>query len=645
MALQERVGQELRGFLGVNLRRDRMNLEDLELAKAINADLHTQPGTIVLRLDRTKQFSTALADLVIRRLARINGKRYQVAGQSVYRDQTKIIDGLLSANLFTTMIPVRPLNDTTLWVFIADDAVMRMHNASTVTRAWGLTAPANAPTTQVGIISGPTGTYTAVTTEIRFDGTKVAHESNPSPTPSSVTLTAEALAIGDIRHPTDAQVNGFGIYRTVAAGTTHLLDARVAIPSQTAASVTFPWEAGARSGIQLQWSVDIGGSQRGTQGWEPSASTSSEDANGSRGTYLWERDVQASVTTQTNRWAYGSTIADSALGAAAETDNVAAPLASWCTEFQEHVFLCRDAANPHYLWFSKRFRPESFPTDNFIEIGHPDDPLQCALPLAGMLGVFARRTKYRVTGNSTSGFVATEAISGRGTPAALAALKMERGIVFLARDGVFLTNLIQPDEELSEPIAPFFFNETVNGFSPLNWDAVGTACAAYWKGRYYLAAPTGSATTPNGIAVLSVTTKKWYFYDHPARSLFTEEDTDDLTAGFTDGFVYVLEDGAANSVALDCETKDVFGVSPHVRKMFLWARTDIETNGATVTVELYVDGVLKRTVSVTGSRTRKLIAFPEGSLGYAWRVRFRYTGTTRVRVYGAGVIALPLEAA
>ena len=644
MPLQERVGQELRGFLGVNLRRDRMNLEDLELAKAINADLHTQPGTIILRLDRTKQFSTALADLVIRRLARINSKRYQVARRSVYRDQTNIINGLLSANLFTTLMPFRPLNDTAIWAFIADDAVMRKDNG-TVVRTWGLTAPANAPTSQLGIISGPTGAYTAVTTEIRFDGTKVAHESNPSPTPSSVTLAAEALAIGDIRHPTDAQVNGFGVYRTVAAGTIHLLDARVAIPSQTAASVTFPWEAGARSGIQLQWSVDIGSSQRGSQGWEPTGTSSSEDANGRRGTYLWERDVQASVTTQTNRWAYGSTIADSALGAAVETDNDPPPLASWCTEFQEHAFLCRDAANQHYLWFSKRFRPESVPTANFLEVGNPDDPLQCALPLTGLLGVLARRTKYRVTGNSISGFNATEAISARGTPAGQAALKTERGIVFVARDGVFLTNLIQPDEELSENIAPLFFGETVNGLSPINWDAASTMAATVWKGRYYLAIPTGTNTAPDLIAVLSVTTKKWYFYDHPARSLFVEEDTDDLVAGFTDGFVYILEDGATNSVALDCETKDVFGVSPHLRKMFLWARTDIETNGATVTVELYVDGVLKRTVSVTGSRTRKLIAFPEGSLGYAWRIRFRYTGTTRVRVYGAGVIALPLEAA
>ena len=68
---------------------------------------------------------------------------------------------------------------------------------------------------------------------------------------------------------------------------------------------------------------------------------------------------------------------------------------SWVTEFQGHLFMCRDASNPHYLWWSKRFR-EEVPSSNFLEIGHPSDPLQGALPLGGFLGVFARETKYRV---------------------------------------------------------------------------------------------------------------------------------------------------------------------------------------------------------------------------------------------------------
>src|SRR3990167_11131206 len=112
-------------FLGVNLRQDRVSLADEELAKAINADLHSQPGTIVLRLGRTAQNTSALTDLVIRRIAKINSHRYRVAGQSVYCGTTRILNGVLSSNLITTMMPFRPFADTTIWNFIADDSVMR----------------------------------------------------------------------------------------------------------------------------------------------------------------------------------------------------------------------------------------------------------------------------------------------------------------------------------------------------------------------------------------------------------------------------------------------------------------------------------------------------------------------------------------
>src|SRR3990172_7321525 len=85
MPQQGLVQQQIKSFLGVNLRKDRVDLADEELAKSVNADLHTSPGTIVLRKGRTKQFSTALSDLVIRRLGKVNAKRYQVAGTTFYR--------------------------------------------------------------------------------------------------------------------------------------------------------------------------------------------------------------------------------------------------------------------------------------------------------------------------------------------------------------------------------------------------------------------------------------------------------------------------------------------------------------------------------------------------------------------------------
>jgi hypothetical protein len=643
-----RTGQEIRGFLGVNLRKERVSLADEELAHAINCDLHTQPGAILLRLGRQAQFLTALDDLAIRRLAKINGHRYQVAGQTVYRDTVSILSGL-SSNLFTTLHAFRPLNDTTTWAFIADDVRMRKDDGETV-HTWGITAASVVPVTQIGATGDElTGAYRAAYTRVRFEDDAVAHESNLSTITAALTLTAQRLTIGDMT-ASDEQINGLGIYHTVAGGGALLLDERVAIPTDgTTYSVTHTWEAALDPGeLSFQWSYPVSVTQRGSQTWEAdtTTTTAAEDVDGYRVTQLWE--TEGYVTTQVKRWAYSSTTADAALGEEAEDDNDEPPVASWITEYQGHAFLTRDAEHPHYLWWSKRFRPESWPADQFLEIGNPDDPLQCALPMAGLLGVFSRLTKYRVTGNATAGFVAQETLSRRGTPAGQAVIASERGLIFVARDGVYVTNLLSADDELSEAIAPIFWGESVNGIDAVNWDAASTMAAALWKGRYYLALPTGTATTPDVLAVFSTTTKRWYFYDHPCRSLFNEEDTDDLLAGFTDGLVYVLEDGTSDggdAVALDASTKDYVGGSSETRKLFLWARVDLDTLGEEVTVDLYVDGVLKRSPAVTSSRGKALIAFPGGSLGYSWRLRFRYTGTTRVRVYGAAAIWAPLEAA
>ena len=1000
--IPQRLKQLAQGFLGVNLRKDRVSLADEELAKAINADLHERPGTLLLRRGRRKQFGTALTDLAIRRLALVNGVRYQIAGQSIYRDTAAILSGGLSPNLFTTMQAARPLTDRTTWVFIADDAAMYKDDGTRLV-PWGGETP-EAPVVAVGGVgTGLTGDYLGGYTYIRFDDVDadddpaVAHESNVA-ADEAVTLANNALAIGDIRDPTDSQVNGIGVYRSVIDGALLLLDSREEIPDEsTTFAVTHGWEVTASpggtaaDGLQHHWSVDKE-TKRGTQAWEPvaapglrfigsaaanaasmtlpahetgdllimfayrsgsttpppvpsgwstwgtgsganlNASTggykvatsdaetsgdwtaatglichvyrgqrvagaigavgdtggsgttvtypalsltdtagtslvvtfaghraintrletapngttlrtnlvgkaaqgevaghdtgavstwlakavpiggsgsgwrarslelraepttsdtagSSEDANGYRGTHLWESvltipvtfvsntnlvtngtfdtdltgwssvaggavawtvqsrmavvysggqawaeqavttvvgttymltvilfvvagtitihigtasqgdqitsvaptvngshsvmftatttttyigisaDVDFSsvavddvtvlevtsgtptipVTTQTKRWAYASIIADSALGAEGPNDHDAPPLASWVTEFQGHLVLVRIKDNPHHLRWSRRFAPEAWSPENFLEIGNPDDPLQCALPIAGILGVFSRHTKYRVVGNATSGFVAQEALSRRGTPAALATLATEYGIVFPHHDGIFRTDLLSQDEELSSDIAPLFYGETVNDMAPINWAAAQTFAAEYRKGRYYFAYASGDATTPDTMAVLSRTTNKWYFFDHPARSLYREEGDDEaLVAGFADGFVYIIEEGdsdAGSDIALDCETKDYYGGEPDVRKLFLFARVDADIpSGATLSVDLYVDDTLKRTASVTGSRTRVLLPFPEGSMGYTWRLGFRYTGQQRVRISGATVIMLPLEA-
>jgi len=634
--------KEISAFLGVNLRRDRLDLADQELAKSINADLFLQPGTIVLRLGKTAQFTNALNDKQIRRLALINNKRYQIAGQTVYRDQTSILTGL-SSELFTTLVPFRPLNDSQ-WVFIADDDLMRKDDGAIV-RKWGIAAPTVKPAIAVGSKGSLTGTYSVKYTYLRKVNGKIAHESNPSPSSDEVTAANNNLNI-DVTEPTDPQVTDIRVYRTLAGGTDYLFDAEqpveISVDSKEhgfsydfendelnsvinpASGYTGLIDADFSPVPTYQFTIQFSDATKkaGTQAWEDGLTDIDGRSRGifpfeylelgqdslmaatfglvSSGTFkftisvdtrdvcfTWERDhlndtiplvannTQVPTNSQQSIWVTILSQPDSALGTAVETDNNVPPNGSWATEFGGHVFITRDASNPHYLWWSKRFRPEAIPLSQFVEIGNPSDPLQCAIPIVGLLGVFSRLTKYRVSGNATNGFAAVEAISHRGTPSPLAAIPTEIGVIFVSRDGIFATNFMTPDIQFAQQILPLFFDETINGFSPINWNQASKMSAAVYKNKYYFSYASGEAVDPDTLAVFSNETKSWYFYDHPLRSLFVEEENDDLIAGGLDGFVFILEDGstdAGTAISLDVETKDFHGEAPTVRKLFRYFR-------------------------------------------------------------------------
>jgi len=374
-----------------------------------------------------------------------------------------------------------------------------------------------------------------------------------------------------------------------------------------------------------------------------------EDDAGERATHKWEiafRDL-----TQTRyTWAYASTLTDDGLGSAVEFDNDPPIEMSLATDFLETMFLSGDPNNPHYLYHSKRFRPESFPPLNFIEIGNADDPITAIVPIAGVLGMFTHKTKYRLTGNSLSGFVHFEAISKRGTRAWKSVVPSDKGIIFVAADGVFVTNLLGPDNKLSSKIEQLFTGDTVQDEEPINRDAFDEIAAGLYKNKYWFSYPAGTATQNNRTAVYDFDTEGWSIYDHAIASFFVEEDVDQFTAGDVDGFVKVLENGTTDDgtddISFEARTKDFQGRSYNVRNLFLYFKVEADIPaGESLTAEFYVDDVLKKTTTVDGSRTNTLIGLPENTFGYRWRVHL--TGSTHLpdfKIYGVAAMFIPLEA-
>jgi len=568
--------QSLVRFLGVNLRTDGLNAADEDVRRAINADLHSELGSAMLRLGRTAQFSSALSD-PIRRLAKFNAVRYQVAGTVAYRDETTIIQGL-STDHKTTIASFRPLLDSTTWTFFADGNKMQKDDGTNV-RTWGVDAPSSKPTVQEISSGNLTGDYSARYTYVRkTSDEKIAYESAPSPLSNTLTLSSQNFSVTVIQSA-DPQINRIRLYRTVSGGSEYLFDHEVNNVSQTET--------------------------------------------------LQKPDTE--------------------LGAQVTIDAGKPPNAYGIQEHQGHIFFVGDADNPHYLWFSSRFLPENVPSGNFIELGDPTDPLQMMGTFSGQLGVLSQKTKYIITGNTASGFAPREAVSKRGTVSAMAVVGTELGILFPARDGLFLTRLFEPDQELSQSIQPLFFGETVNEFSPINFDVANTMSMALFKNRVYFAYPSGSNTTPDMLAVFSRDTKRWYFYEMNVRSLYVEDSDKVLSAGLTDGISYELESGSSDGgsdIEYEVETVDRAGQAVEDRKrrkLFFYIRPDIDTKSEDVTVAVLIDGTSQVSATVNGTRTRPIIKLPEKSSGFQWRVKVTYTGTKRITFYGVDMYYLPLQ--
>lgn len=571
------IAQEIRFWTGVRLDRERTDIEQDELAYAMNADLFLEPGTLRIRRGRSYLLGSALADQVVRRVARINSVRYQVGGTNLYRSGANI-QGSLSSLLVTTIQPYRPLNDTATWAFIADATAMYKDNGTNL-RNWGITAPSATP--GVGVTgTGLTGTYSVKFTYCRKVGTAVIHESNPSPVSANQALVNQSLAVTGLTASSDAQVTHVRLYRTVSGG-----------------------------------------------------------AN-----YFFDQDIVNGTTTAT------SSQADSALGSELKTDNTTPPLAGWVSPPHDgRLFLCQDPSFPHYLRYTKRFQPEAVPAANYLEIGTPEDPLQCAWPYGGILITFAKARKYRVLGSGTTPFIAQETPSKRGCPGWACADVGEDGVYFLNYDGVFKTNGFGVDELLSGPIQKLFEGESVNGYSSINFDVVSKFSLKVWKRRLYVSVADGSSTTPNRVWVNKIGTDRWQAYDHAMASLGYEEDTDFLVGGGHDGFVHRLETGSNDGgagIALVADSKDYAHVTQEspggsmARKVYHSMKEDLE--GGTFTVTFYVDGSSKHSASVDTTRQPTPIRLPASSQGYRWRKRWAYTGTATAKVYGTTTLAEPL---
>lgn len=103
----------------------------------------------------------------------------------------------------------------------------------------------------------------------------------------------------------------------------------------------------------------------------------------------------------------------------------------------DQAFMAGDPDNPHVLYYSNPFNPETFPQENFVEVGTPDSPIMALVVLRGLLYVFTSKTVFQIYGGGGAVPIPVPTGCMHGLVANFAWAASENVIFYMSYDGVY----------------------------------------------------------------------------------------------------------------------------------------------------------------------------------------------------------------
>lgn len=344
------------------------------------------------------------------------------------------------------------------------------------------------------------------------------------------------------------------------------------------------------------------------------------------GSYYFDQEVANTTATVT------SSNADSALGTGIETNNHRPPAGSIVIgpSFDGFSFILTS----NLLYFSKKNRPESWPSTYFIEVGPRQYPLKGAAFFNNVLFVMNQNEMFIIQGSGADSFFPfpIKTLTGALSQEAVAAAK-GRGIYRVGNDGLYLFNG-SVDEKVSETrFDPLFRGETVGNITGLNTSNVDNCFLIIFNNSLYFGYPSGSATYPDNVLVTNLSTNRAVHYDYSQtfRIITVDRTNKRLLAVDNSGFIWQLEDQSVttdNSTAISwqIETKSF---TDQLAKYFpRQAKYDVNLGtsaSATGTILLDDSSHQTHTISTSRNTTKRLIATGNGD-------------RLAVRMAGSGVV-------
>lgn len=304
--------------------------------------------------------------------------------------------------------------------------------------------------------------------------------------------------------------------------------------------------------------------------------------------------VQSITTTQFTaffQYAHDSTVVIKAFSRIGQNCNLG-------TIAFDTAWLAGDPNNPNTLYYSKRFRPQSFPPEFSIEIGVPSDPITAVIFYRNVLYVGTESTWYQILGAETSNAsppIPYPTGSRHGLRASFGWAIGEGMLMFQSDDGIYNFTGMQA-VWMSEPIDWIWKGKALGPVVPLDTTRKQDTITAFFNNEFFFSYVGTDGNRHR--AIFHAGYKRWRNDDAPANSMIVEDDIPDLVYGDTAGMIYIdrtgnyLSNGWVNGVlnsgamVINLQTGSFDLGLPKNDKVWNEFTVDINTGGVALTLTL-----------------------------------------------------------
>jgi hypothetical protein len=268
----------------------------------------------------------------------------------------------------------------------------------------------------------------------------------------------------------------------------------------------------------------------------------------------------------------------------------------------DKAWLAGDPNNPHKLYYSRPFRPETFPVQNSIEVGSPDAPIMALIETRGLLYVLTTKRVYQVLGAGTSVPVIIPTSVKHGLVSSQAWATAENVIYYLSYDGVYAFQGAG-SAYLSESVEWIWTSKNLGPIQAMDPAAVAQTTMAYGNHELFVSY-TGLDGARHRMIWHDVY-KRWRNDDSGQTDIFAmnfEEDTGKLIVGGLDGMVYQDRTGESDwgtydssgtfvptPIPFTMQTAQMDMEAPKAFKQYNELTLDMDTSGQDVNISLVFD--------------------------------------------------------